>query len=471
MRIILKFYIIRMKLLITVMLCFAIIQISLQGSKEDWKKRTIYQILTDRFARTDGSTSACSNYRTYCGGTFVGVKNNLDYIQGMGFDAIWISPIIDNFEDGYHGFWAKNWTQLNFNFGTQQEFIDLVQECHNRGIWVMVDIVANHVGPCHLNYSRVYPFNQDSHYHAYCNIGDGDWTQNQWKVENCRLADLPDLQQENAFVNSFLLSWVKDLVTTYHIDGFRVDTTSLVPKWFWDSFASSAGVFTMGEVYDRRLDYVFGYIGHLDSVLNYPLSWKIKYSFKGASFYDNIISTIDAEIAMIGDKMDYLGLFFDNHDQPRFLCDWSNDDNLLGAMAFLLFFKGIPIIYYGDEQQFTGPSDPYNREPLLTSMNPTSKNYQFLKAAINVRKTYHIWDYPYIQLWNGDHLLAFTRGNVLVILTAGSCYQESDVNNIPYPDGTVICNQLKQGDCVTIRNGGTAHFSVGPDETKLYTRN
>ena len=60
---------------------------------EEWKSRAIYQILTDRYAKTDGSTTKCTALNVYCGGTFKGVTNNLDYIQGMGFDAIWISPI------------------------------------------------------------------------------------------------------------------------------------------------------------------------------------------------------------------------------------------------------------------------------------------------------------------------------------------------------------------------------------------
>lgn len=60
---------------------------------DEWKSRSVYQVLTDRFARTDGSTTKCTALNVFCGGTFKGITNNLDYIQGMGFDAIWISPI------------------------------------------------------------------------------------------------------------------------------------------------------------------------------------------------------------------------------------------------------------------------------------------------------------------------------------------------------------------------------------------
>ena len=78
----------------------------------------------------------------------------------MGFDAIWISPIVENTDGGYHGYWAKNLYQLNQNFGSEDDFKSLVEEAHKRDIWIMVDIVANHVGPVGTDYGQIYPFNR-----------------------------------------------------------------------------------------------------------------------------------------------------------------------------------------------------------------------------------------------------------------------------------------------------------------------
>ena len=86
---------------------------TLCGSPEEWRKRTIYQLLTDRFARNDGNQYDCQNLGNYCGGGYKGIINNLDYIQGMGFDAIWISPINKNRDGGYHGYWGTNLYDLN----------------------------------------------------------------------------------------------------------------------------------------------------------------------------------------------------------------------------------------------------------------------------------------------------------------------------------------------------------------------
>ena len=117
------------------------------GTTAEWKQRSVYQLLTDRFEKSTAGGSACTNLSNYCGGTFKGIQNGLDYIIGMGFDAIWISPVVDNLSGGYHGYWAKNWEGINANFGTPDELKALVAAAHAKGIWVMVDVVANHSAP------------------------------------------------------------------------------------------------------------------------------------------------------------------------------------------------------------------------------------------------------------------------------------------------------------------------------------
>ena len=90
-----------MKALYSLILLLLISAIS-SKTKQEWKSRSIYQLLTDRFARTQ-NTGNC-NYHKYCGGNYKGIINKLDYIKGMGFDAIWISPIVKNTEGSYHGY-------------------------------------------------------------------------------------------------------------------------------------------------------------------------------------------------------------------------------------------------------------------------------------------------------------------------------------------------------------------------------
>ncbi len=97
------------------------------------------QLLTDRFAKEGGDSSQCGGH-DYCGGTFKGIISKLDYIQGLGANAIWISPISLQTDGGYHGYWQQDLTKIDPHFGTSQDLKDLVSECHKRDIWVMVDV-------------------------------------------------------------------------------------------------------------------------------------------------------------------------------------------------------------------------------------------------------------------------------------------------------------------------------------------
>jgi len=126
----------------TVALSLALCHTADAATASDWRGRSIYQVLTDRFARSDGSTSATCNTadRAYCGGSWAGIANNLDYIQGMGFDAVWISPVTRQVQgstpDGsaYHGYWQQDLYELNSNFGTADDLKSLSSALHARGM-------------------------------------------------------------------------------------------------------------------------------------------------------------------------------------------------------------------------------------------------------------------------------------------------------------------------------------------------
>ena len=118
-----------------------------------WRERSIYQLLTDRFALADGGTTApCdTGVGSYCGGTWAGIKGQLDYIQGMGFDAIWISPITKNIEqstaygDAYHGYWQQDLYSLNPHFGTAEDLKTLAEALHLRGMVSGTPRLGDHV--------------------------------------------------------------------------------------------------------------------------------------------------------------------------------------------------------------------------------------------------------------------------------------------------------------------------------------
>jgi alpha-amylase len=170
------------KFILCCILFNCLIQLAQCKTKEEWKTRVVYQLLTDRFARTNGDKAGC-DVSKYCGGTFRGILNNLDYITDMGFNAIWISPIVENTEGSYHGYHATNIYRINPHFGSEQDLRELVNACHARDVWIMLDVVANHVGPIGMDYSRVTPFNKAEYYHDNCPINQDDFLNNQNRVE------------------------------------------------------------------------------------------------------------------------------------------------------------------------------------------------------------------------------------------------------------------------------------------------
>ena len=443
----------------TFLLCILLVSYINSKSKEEWKSRSIYQILTDRFARTS-DTGSC-NLSQYCGGNYQGVIKHLDYIKGMGFDAIWISPIVENTPGSYHGYHLTNLYKVNTNFGSESDLKSLISACHSKDIWVMVDVVANHVGPVGTDYSKITPFNKAEHYHDPCDIVD--WN-NQWQVENCRLSGLPDLKQENPFVKNTLIDWIRDLINKYGFDGIRIDTIMEVPKDFWDSFRSAAGVFQIGEAFNGNIQYVADYQNHLDSVFNYPLYYTIKNSFCGSfrnleGYWKNSRNIFPAP--------KYTATFVENHDNPRFLNQCNDRAKFTNAVVFSLIWEGVPVFYYGGEQYFSGGADPKNREPLWDNYNTGTDLYKILAKTNKLRKSQNIWNHDIVQRYADDNFYAFTRGNVLACFTNTNSLQRT-ITYHDFSEGTRLCNALADGDCVTV-SGGSINIHMG-DYPKIYVK-
>lgn len=185
----------------------------------------------------------------------------------------------------------------------------------------MVDVVGNHMGNTNQDYSQNRPFNSPDHYHGYCVISDDDFNRlNQDRIENCRLAGLADLSQENDWVRGQLLDWVRGLVQNYSLDGLRVDTVPEVPKWFWHQFTAASGVYTVGEVFNGNMDYLGGYVGSLSGVLNYPFFFWMKDTFFNGKDMTNVrLFYSEWGRRLNAGQLQLLANFVDNHDNARTL--------------------------------------------------------------------------------------------------------------------------------------------------------
>ena len=154
-------------------------------------------------------------------------------------------------------------------------------------------------------------------------------------------------------MRSELKSWVNKIVTHFKFDGIRIDTIPEVAKPFWAEYGTAAGVFQMGECFNGDPAYVGPYQNYVTALFNYPMYYTIKDVFGSHQSMYKIRTRYDAEAQHFKD-IDALGVFVDNHDNARFLNVFPNNTiGLKQAIVFSLTSRGIPFVYYGDEQYYS----------------------------------------------------------------------------------------------------------------------
>lgn len=280
----------------------------------------------------------------------------------------------------YHGYWVNDVTKINQRFGSEDDLKKLSDEVHKRGMYLMVDIVVNGIpalSNATLSDSNALAaegslWTEPEHFHDFCEI---DWSTeltNDRQIKYCSLGDeklwLLDVNTEHPHVISTLQSWISKFVADYRVDGLRIDAAKHAPGEFWSGFCGASGVFCIGEVFDDRIDYCSAFQTEkmMDSILGFPFYNGIVKAFSVApkgnmsEFTDRIIGTLKS----FPDPT-VLGNFIENHDTPRFHNITADPQLVYNAMVAQFLFDGIPILYYGQEQdQGFGFEDPYNRAAL-----------------------------------------------------------------------------------------------------------
>lgn len=129
-------------------------EVTLSTEVDQWRDEVIYQILVDRFANGDRGNDTMvdpDDLARYQGGDWQGLIDRMGYLEELGVTTLWISPVVRNVEtdadvDGYHGYWAQDFDDVNPHFGSLATLQELVREAHRRDMKVIIDIVTNHVG-------------------------------------------------------------------------------------------------------------------------------------------------------------------------------------------------------------------------------------------------------------------------------------------------------------------------------------
>ncbi len=274
------------------------------------------------------------------------------------------------------------------------------------------------------------------------------------------------------------------MIETFDIDAIRLDTVPYVRSSFWKEFTTTSGVFSIGEVSTPDLNDLAGYVtsGSMDSVLQYPLYYASVASFGRRESFQVLSSSLKDSESMFGNSMDLLGLFSENHDNPRFLSIRNDVRALQNIVLFVLSTRGIPIVYYGMEQGYHGGSSfDDNREPLWTSGFPMTSEkswegmYTYVQTIIKFRKTSMFYLHPSQELWADQNFYSFSRGNVLFAFTNegkdGNLIRHRLTGfGVPWKKGTEVCNIFYPiKDCLVIEEDYTIDIVLTDGECKVYT--
>lgn len=220
--------------------------------------------MTDRFARPDSFNSSC-DLNKYCGGTWSGIIDKLDYIQDLGFTAVQISPVVRNIPnhtisgEAYHGYWTSDMYALNEHFGTADDLRRLSYELHQRDMYLMVEVVIDNMAqaidetimddpfPSGIDWAQLIPFNEEKYYRPYCNgTGRNNAATRNRRSEAEAVAFL-ELNTEDVMVVSMIQNWVRELVGNYSIDGLRIHAANDMNRTYLANFTEAARIFTMGD--------------------------------------------------------------------------------------------------------------------------------------------------------------------------------------------------------------------------------
>lgn len=377
----------------------------------DWDESVIYFMVTDRFFDGNESNNTASGAKTYGkdnaglyhGGDFAGITQKLDYLEDLGINTIWITPIVENipgvtvtdtgkedvpYNAAYHGYWASDFTKLNPTLGTEEEFQTLIDQAHNRGIRIMVDIVVNHAG-------------YDTDFGNMIRSGDDIVSGSDQKDS---LSNLPDFKTEDPAVSAQLVKWQTQWVKDFGIDYFRVDTVKHVENDTWaelknaltevDSDFKMIGEYAGGGYASNGN--TLG-TGEMDSDLDFD------FNDQAANFVKGNISSVENFLASRNSALNntYMtGQFLGSHDEDGFkqkLLDGGMKEDAATAASMVaaslqITAKGQPVIYYGEEIGQTGLNNyPYqtNRYDFDWSIvSNDNKTYQHYKKMLSIRNAY-----------------------------------------------------------------------------------
>lgn len=325
------------------------------GSAGWWRDAIFYEIFVRSFNDSNGDGI----------GDFNGITQKLDYLQELGINAIWLMPIHPS--PSYHGYDVLNYYAVNSQYGTMEDFKNLLNAAHNRGIKIIIDLVLNHTSDRH-------PFFVDANRGPDSEYRDwyvwSDTAGNQWHQGNGGYyfgffwSGMPDLNYRNPRVTEQMFEVTSYWLSEVGVDGFRIDAakhlieegkqienTEATHEWFKRFYTfyknENPDTYTVGEVYGAGAFMATKYAGQMDHIFNFEVASGIVNSVSGET-NTGINSAWSFTLKDITDGN--YATFLTNHDQNRVMSVLNgSEEKAKLAAVMLLTSPGTPFLYYGEE--------------------------------------------------------------------------------------------------------------------------
>lgn len=353
-------------------------------SPPNWVKHTVwYQIMPDRFCRAKDSPEAkkfrkwgdFSNPHWYdvYGGNLRGITERLPYLKELGISGIYLTPIFKS--NTSHKYNTFDYWQVDPDFGTEDDLIELVDTAHEMGIRVMLDAVFNHSGHEFFAWQDVLQKGRGSRYYDWFFINSENFADDRFSTEDGRFfsfsfwAGMPKLNTNNPevvdYFSDLCVHWAKD----WRIDGIRFDVGDEVSHTFIRKLNDvvkkvNPDVYFLGEIWTDSLPWLGG--NEYDAVMNYPLPGCVEDFFKNTALsFDDFIYSLNYCRTLYPEHVTLaLFNFLDTHDTPRVAEVSKNEDEFLQKIAIIMTLPGSACVYYGTEIAMKGKHDPHNRSTM-----------------------------------------------------------------------------------------------------------
>ena len=398
----------------------------------EWVKDTIwYQIFPERFANGNpdndpegvipwGSEEPAVD--NFFGGDFEGIIEHLDYLENLGINGIYFTPIFHAYSN--HKYDTIDYRSIDPQFGTKETLKTLITECHKRNIRVMLDAVFNHSGYYFPPFQDLLEKGEKSKYkdwfHPHSFPLKGGERPN---YETFGFFEsMPKLNTANPEVKEYLLEvsayWIKE----FDIDAWRLDVANEVDQPFWREFRTTVknikpDLYILGEIWHDSMPWLRG--DQFDAVMNYPFTNQVfrlvaSQTINAREFTEEMTAIYHSYPTNVFDvTFNLLG----SHDTPRIFTDCGEDLARAKLIhAILLTFNGSPCIYYGDEIGLTGGMDPGCRKCMVwEEEKQNTELFNEIKTLILLRKEERLLandgKFKFLDTAGNDNIVAYQKYN------------------------------------------------------------